>query len=335
MSSLMRQEALEAPEAVARFLTTNAPALAALEQRLAAAPPTFAVTCARGSSDNAAAYFKYALEIADGTPVASLGASVVSVYGTRLKLSGALCLTISQSGQSPDIVALQEEARRAGALTVALVNADNSPVGRSADICLSLCAGPEKSVAATKSFIASLAGAAAIVAAWRGDAALKAALSDLPEQLRRACAGTWPEFVETLAAAHSLYVLGRGPAFPIAAEIALKLKETCALHAEAYSAAEVMHGPLELVQTGFPAIVLAPEDAAQPAMKAAAQRLAGLGAKALLLGGGGFPLTPAGHALLQPLPLVQTAYLAIEALARRRGRNPDTPHNLKKVTETV
>jgi glucosamine--fructose-6-phosphate aminotransferase (isomerizing) len=334
-TSLMRQEALESPAAVARFLAANAKTLQDLEERLKRRTPAFAVTSARGSSDNAAGFFKYLLEIAEGTPVASLGASVVSVYGARLKLGGALCLTISQSGKSPDIVALQDEAKRAGALTVALVNVADSPVGRAADICLPLCAGPERSVAATKSFIASLAGAAAIVAAWSRNDALKQAVQQLPAQLEKACVVQWPDFVPRLRDAKSLYVLGRGPTLPIAAEAALKLKETCALHAEAYSAAEVMHGPLELVSPGFPALAFSPDDAARAATATTLDRLRKEGAVVMEIGSPAHPSVAAGHALLQALPMIQTAYLHIEQLAQARGRNPDTPQHLKKVTETV
>ena len=253
--SFMRSEASEAPEAIARFLDHNKTALHALGRRLRSMDPPVVLTSARGSSDNAAGYLKYLTEIALGVPCASVGASVASLYGASLRVRNGLSVTISQSGKSPDIVALQEAARTSGALTVAIVNVDDSPAAKSADICLPLCAGPEKSVAATKTFIVSLVASAAIVAEWKGDAALSRAIAELPEQLSRARELVWNSFIETTARAESLYVLGRGPSFPIASETALKLKETCAIHAEAYSAAEVMHGPLELVEAGFPVLV--------------------------------------------------------------------------------
>ena len=160
--SHMEREAREAPEAVARFLDRNGKALVELGLKLRNAPPPMIITCGRGSSDNAAGYFKYLTEILLGVPCASVGASVVSVYDAPLKLKGGLCVTISQSGKSPDIVALQDAAKKAGALTVALVNTEDSPAAQNADICLTLHAGQELSVAATKSFIVSLVAGAAI-----------------------------------------------------------------------------------------------------------------------------------------------------------------------------
>ena len=180
----MRVEASEAPEAVARFLQHNGKALRELGQRLRKSDPPVVITSARGSSDHAAGYLKYLVEIALGIPCASVGASVASVYGAPLKVSNGLAVTISQSGKSPDIVALQEAAKASGALTVALVNVENSPAATTADVCLPLCAGPEQSVAATKTFIVSLVAAACVVAHWRNDAALLDAIQQLPDQLQ-------------------------------------------------------------------------------------------------------------------------------------------------------
>ncbi len=331
----MEREAREAPEAVQRFLERNGGTLADLGKRLRALDPPLILTSARGSSDHAAGYLKYVAEISAGVPCASIGASVASVYGATLKARNALAVTISQSGQSPDIVALQHEARRAGALTVAIVNVEDSPAAKSADICLPLCAGPEKSVAATKTFIVSLAAGAALVAHWLDDDALKRAVAALPEQLATAAKLSWPGFVEFAAKSDSLYVLGRGPSLPIAAETALKLKETCAIHAEAYSTAEVMHGPLEIVDEGFPVFVYAQRDASLPSIEAAIAKLRSIGANTVVAGVGGLPVAPVSHPLLEPVSLIQTLYLAVENVARLRGRDPDSPRLLRKVTETV
>ncbi|MCA3561129.1 MAG: SIS domain-containing protein [Aestuariivirga sp.] len=332
--SLMAAEAAEAAQSVARFLDFNGRALAELGDRLRGASPPVVLTCARGSSDNAAAYFKYLCEIMTGVPCASVGASVVSVYGGRLKAEGALCLTISQSGQSPDIVALQRSAKQAGALTVALVNVEDSPAARNADICLALHAGEEKSVAATKSFIVSCAAAAAIVAQWSGDAALLAAVERLPRSLDAAVRIAWPGFTSFARDAVSLFVLGRGPAYPIAQETALKLKETCAIHAEAYSVAEVMHGPWELMGADFPVLIYAPDDAARANTREAAARMRGTGADVKVVGEA-LPFAATGHPLLDPISMIATAYLQIERVAVTLGRDPDRPRLLKKVTETL
>jgi len=333
--SAMAREAREAPEAVARFLEHNAKALAEIGARLRRKPPPVILTSARGSSDHAAGYFKYLVEILHGVPCCSMGASVVSVYGAKLAVENAVCVTVSQSGKSPDIVALQEEAKRAGALTIAIVNVADSPAGNSADICLPLQAGPETSVAATKSCIASLAAGAAIAAQWLGEEGLLAAVLRLPADLRRAAETGWPEAIALAAAAESLYVLGRGPALPIAAETALKLKETCAIHAEAYSFAEVMHGPLELLGEGFPVLAYSPEDKSRAASREAIARMRATGAKILVAEEGGLPVVRTAHPLLDPISMIQTAYGFIEATARARGRDPDRPRLLKKVTETV
>lgn len=333
--TFMELEAREAPEAVQRFLEQNGSALADLGSRLRALDPPFILTTARGSSDNAAGYLKYLAEILAGTPCASIGASIASLYGAKLKAKNALAVTISQSGKSPDIAALQEEAKRAGALTVAIVNVEDSPVARSADICLPLCAGPEKSVAATKTFIVSLVAAAAIVAHRLDDPGLKRGVSALPEQLAEASSAAWPEFVPFASDPDSLYVLGRGPSLPIAAETALKLKETCAIHAEAYSVAEVMHGPLELISEGFPVLVYAQNDQSLRSTLTAIDRLKSARARLLIVGADGLPTVRAMHPLLEPILMIESTYLAIEALACALGRDPDAPRMLRKVTETV
>lgn len=333
--SFMRQEAEEAPEAVARFLTHNAAALEEIGARLGRRPPPVVITSARGSSDHAAGYFKYLCEILLGVPCCSIGASVVSVYGAKLRCEGALCVTISQSGMSPDIVALQEAARKSGAFAVAVVNAEDSPVAKAADICLPLHAGPERSVAATKSFIVSLAAGAAIVAQWTKRADMLAAVAGLPEALSRAAAVNWPEAVAMAKDAPSLYVVGRGPAFPIAAETALKLKETCAVHAEAYSLAEVMHGPLELLGDGFPVLAYSPDDASRASSVAGLEKLRATGARVVAVEQGGLEFVRTGFPLLDPISIIQTAYGFVEETARGRGRDPDRPRLLKKVTETV
>jgi glucosamine--fructose-6-phosphate aminotransferase (isomerizing) len=333
--SLMADELREAPEAVQRFLDSHGAALARLGARLRQDEPPLVITSARGSSDNAALFFKYLAEIVLGVPCCSIGASVVSVYGAALRAKKALAITISQSGKSPDIVALQDAARRAGALTVALVNVADSPAALAADIALPLCAGPERSVAATKSFIVSAVAGAAIVAHWKNDGELQRAIAGMPEVLRKAADIAWTSFADAATGAGSLYVLGRGPCLPMALETALKLKETCGVHAEAYSLAEVMHGPMELLSDGFPVLAYAPADAAQATGAAALSRLAATGAAVMAVTPGGLPFAATGHPLLDGISMIETAYANIEAIARRRGRDPDRPRLLKKVTETV
>ena len=198
---------------MARLLAANAEACRALGERLRRQPPRFVVTCARGSSDAAATYAKYLIEIALGVVVASVGPSISSIYGGRPKMRDALFIAISQSGRSPDLLTLAEAARADGALTVALVNDTDSPLAGLCEIVLSLNAWPERSVAATKSYIASLAGVLQLVRHWSGDAALERALDRLPADLAEAAGRDWSAALSVLGAAHGLYVVGARPGF--------------------------------------------------------------------------------------------------------------------------
>jgi glucosamine--fructose-6-phosphate aminotransferase (isomerizing) len=339
-ATAMATEIRETPGVIARFLDTERKTLEAVGARLRALDPPVLVTCARGSSDNASAYGKYLTEIILGVPVASIGPSIASVYGAPLRMKGATIVSVSQSGKSPDIVALQAAARRAGAFAIAIVNNAASPLALEADIVLPIHAGTERSVAATKTCLASAAAMAALVAAWSGDAALSGALARLPESLARAIDADWGEAFGPLVAAPSAYVIGRGPSFPVAQEAALKLKETAVLHAEAYSSAEVMHGPLQLVAPGFPVIALRPSDAAHGPMGDTIARLTAVGAKVFtaeagLAAAGRLPVATTGHAFLDPLAMLTAFYGLAEKVARARGHDPDRPTQLRKVTETV
>ncbi|KRB44447.1 SIS domain-containing protein [Phenylobacterium sp. Root700] len=334
----MFREAAEAPAVVARLLTANRSAAQALGAELRANPPRAVVTCARGSSDHAATYAKYLIETGTGVITSSAALSVSSVYATEPKLEGVLYLAISQSGKSPDLLAAVEAAKQAGALVVALVNDENSPLAALADRVLPLHAGPEISVAATKSYIAALAAIAQLVAAWTEDAALTQALDELPRVLSQAWALDWSPASDRLKAAHNLYVLGRGVGFGIAQEAALKFKETCGLHAEAFSAAEVLHGPMALVQEGFPVLIFAQDDQSAAGVVALARSLATRGADIMLAGGGeGFDALPtvSTNPNLEPIARIQSFYRMANALSILRGHDPDKPPHLNKVTETI
>ncbi|CAM3072401.1 SIS domain-containing protein [Paracoccus nototheniae] len=338
--SLMAREVAEIPQAAARFLDRARPALVQAGAALRARDPGVIVTVARGSSDHAATYLKYAVELQAGLPVASLGPSIASVYRRPLRLAGAACLGISQSGQSPDIVELMRAAAQGGALSVAITNHADSPMGLAASHCIALEAGEERSVAATKTFVNSVIAGLALLAEWQGDDALRAALTALPDTLQRALALDWSPLADRLQGAGHAFVLGRGPAIAIAQEAALKLKETSGLHAEAYSAAEVLHGPAAIVQAGFPVLALGVDDAALPHLGQTAERLAAQGADVFVTGAdvAGARRLPdlAGlHPLIAPLALIVSFYACVEALSRRRGFDPDTPPHLRKVTETL
>jgi glucosamine--fructose-6-phosphate aminotransferase (isomerizing) len=252
---------------------------------------------------------------------------------------GVLALAFSQSGQSPDLVAPMRFFKNGGARTVAFVNDTASPLARVAHTVFGLHAGAEVSVAATKSYIAQLLAGARLVAAWQGDTGLKAALSTLPEALQRALAQDWSAGVEALVGAQRLFVIGRGTGLPIAQEAALKFKETCGIQAEAFSGAEVKHGPMALIGEGYPLLVFAPRGPAQAGLLALADEMRERGARVLLAAppgtpGCNLPLAITGTEDLDPIAAIQSFYPMVEALARARGMNPDTPEFLAKVTRT-
>ena len=340
-TSQMQAESQEAPSVVARMLEANRDRCKALVQRLKKTRPPFAVTCARGSSDNAGTYAKYLLEIRLRLVTASVGPSISSVYGVAPEMKGAFLLAISQSGRSPDLLSLAEAGRKGGALTVAMVNDTDSPLGKAAEVMLPLLAGPERSVAATKSYIASLGAILQLVAHWAGDAEMLDAVARLPEQLDRAARLDWSEAEGMLRNARSLFVVGRGPGFGVAQEAALKLKEICGMHAEALSSAELMHGPLALPGVDFPVLAFLQADATETGMVKVLRSLSGRGVPVAAAGSEDqsagtvlLPSVPGAHPFVAPILLIQSFYLLAERLAWARGRDPDRPPHLKKVTET-
>jgi len=334
--TLMFNEAASSASVIAAQFDRNQERVRALAADLRENPPPFVVTCARGSSDHAATYAKYLFETRLGLVTASASPSVGSVYEARQKLQGALYLVISQSGKSPDLLRNAEAAKAAGARVVALVNVEDSPLALLADTVIPLHAGAEKSVAATKSYLASLAALLQLAAYWKQDSSLRAALDLLPDAMREAWQCDWSAVTEGLVEATNLFVLGRGLGLGAAQEAALKFKETCSLHAEAYSSAEVKHGPMALVDRGFPVLAFAQPDETGAGTRAVVEEFTARGAQVWMAGAGGnLPVAAAPHPLCAPLLTVQSFYRAINALALRRGFNPDLPPHLNKVTETV
>jgi len=338
MKTNMYREAAEAPDCVADQLERNAATLATLAGRLRANPPPAVVTIGRGSSDHAATYARYLVETRLGILTSSLSPSIFSVFKAPLSLRDMLCLVISQSGRSPDLLAAAGAARDSGAIVVALVNDPDSPLAEIASIVLPQGAGLEKSAAATKSFITSLSAIAQLAALWSGDEAMQSALPQLPAALARAWEEDWPACRDMLRTADHLYTVGRGPHLAIAQEAAHKLKETCMIHAEAFSSAEVLHGPNELAGENFPVLLFRSEDAGDASVRDAAQKLAAQGAPVLMAGGGEagtLPVPRAPHPALAPILQIQAFYRMADALAGERGHDPDRPRHVQKVTHTV
>jgi glucosamine--fructose-6-phosphate aminotransferase (isomerizing) len=335
----MLNEAREAPLAVARALAADRESLAALGHALRAAPPSAVLTAARGSSDHAAHFMAYLVMARLGRLVTSLPMSLVTLYSPRLQCEGLLSIAFSQSGQSPDLVAPQRFFREGGARTVAVVNDPASPLAQAAQWVLPLHAGAETSVAATKSYIAQLVAGARLVAQWQGDATLQRAIDTLPEALEEAAWADWSPLMDALASADRLFVIGRGLGLAVAMEAALKFKEVCGIQAEAFSGAEVRHGPMALIDEGYPLLVIAPRGPAQPGLLSLADDMRGRGARVLVAAppgtpGAELPLIAAGNEDLDPITAVQSFYPAVEALARARGLDPDSPRHLSKVTKT-
>jgi glutamine---fructose-6-phosphate transaminase (isomerizing) len=340
LSSRMYREAAQAPEVVREQLKTNAATVARIGALLREMKPHAVVTCARGSSDNAATFAKYLIETHAKVLTSSAAPSLSSLYEAKPDLRGVVFIAISQSGKSPDLLRNAEIAKSAGAQVVALVNVADSPLAQLADTVIPLHAGPENSVAATKSYLCSLAALLQLTARWSGDTALLATVEKLPDALREAWKQDWSPLVSGLRLANNLFVLGRGLGLAAAQEAALKFKETCGLHAEAFSAAEVRHGPMALVGEGFPVLVFAQADATFEHTLAVATELRNRGARVWLAAPGAhgtdaLPLPADVPAITTPLLAVQSLYRAVSALALARGYDPDLPPHLRKVTETL
>ncbi|MCW8125579.1 glucosamine-6-phosphate deaminase NagB-II [Microbulbifer halophilus] len=331
VTTVMETEAREAPERIDGQLQANAEIMAKLGERLRREPPKFAMIVGRGSSDHAGVFAKYLIEIETGVPTFAAAPSVSSVYGRTLKLDGALVIVISQSGRSPDILAQARMAKEAGAYTVALVNDESAPIKDIVDQTVPLKAGPEKAVAATKSYLATLAAVLQLVANWTDDRALLEAVDKLPQTLRDAVAADTQLRPEDLAAVKNLVVLGRGPGYGITRELALKLKEVCNIHAESFSSAEFLHGPVTLVEQKLTVINVPIED---ESFEAHSEQIADIIRRGGTLVNLHVP-SKGVHPRVAPLALLQRFYIDVAHVAVSRGINPDEPAGLKKVTQTL
>jgi glucosamine--fructose-6-phosphate aminotransferase (isomerizing) len=268
--------------------------------------------------------------------------SIASVYGRPLRLENAVALAISQSGASVDLALTARAARAGGALTLGLINEPDSALGREVDFEIQIGAGAEHAVAATKTFMLSVTAALHLVAMWSRDEPLRAALAELPGALDRCRSVDWLCAMRTLAGCEHAFVVARGAALPVAAELALKLEEVPGLLANAQSAAELLHGPIVMASRDMPAIVLAGDRHSRASVRGAMARLHAAGAPILLLSSGSeteygaevICVPEAGHELLQPLVSLYALYPALAQLARQRGRDPDRPPHLEKSIRT-
>ena len=336
---LMEIELNEAPHVVARQPELLAGPLGELAARLRRAPPQVIVTCARGSSAHAANFGKFLIERYLGVPVAAVAPSIMTIYRRDLRLKGQVFLTISQSGHSHDLVEAASSARANGALTAAIVNDTHSPLASACEIVLPMSAGQELSVAATKTFVASVAILLGLVASWGSERALQDALDRLPYRLAEAAKLDWSNAIG-LSAAKSLAILGRGPTLAIAQEASLKLKEVCNIQAEAFSGAEFQHGPIALVSESYPILIFMPTDEAASILAEVAADVSRKSSSVFVTGirvgtAGLLPVLPPDHPETDALCLIQSFYRLAVRLAERRGINVDQPRHLQKITRTI
>jgi glucosamine--fructose-6-phosphate aminotransferase (isomerizing) len=338
--SWMSREIEATPEIIEGQQWALAQQLDDLLARLRRHPPAVVLTCARGSSAHAATFGKHLIERYLGLPVAAAAPSIASVYRQQLHLRNQLVVAISQSGKSDDLIAFAKHARAAGALTVAVTNDGEAPLAAECDIVLPIGAGPERSVAATKTFVATATVLLRLIAAWSGKATLGKGLRYLPQRLAAAASLDWRPAADTLAGKANLAIIGRGPTLAIAREAALKLKEVCNLHTEAFSGAEFRHGPIALVRPNYPILMFMPTDEAATGMRKLADDLTQIGAAVLAADAGRAAPTclsvlPPNQPEADALCLVQSFYAMTVTLAERLGIDADRPRNLRKVTRTT
>jgi len=355
--AIMRSEIAESVQVASRLIANRAH-YEAIGAKLAERRPSVVVVAGRGTSDHAAIYARYLLEHALGVPVALAAASLLTQYGVESASPNSALLAFSQSGAGPDMIALVESARRRGAYTVALTNDLTSPLATAAESTVHLDAGPERAVAATKTYIAELVSVALIAAAAARHAGRDASWSNeidaLPERMQASlsAATTWlakgadaPLYAALLHSSRAL-VVGRGFEYPNALELALKLRETTGMFSDGSSAADLLHGPIASAHAEVPAIVLSTDPLTEVSVAGSIDRLRAVAAPLLVIhasGAGNRGLGP-GEELALPTgpsgplctPVTAIAGLAIvEAVATGRGLNPDTPAGLTKVTKTL
>lgn len=331
MHTIMAKEAAQAPDIIQQQLQNNAALCEQIGERIRAAEPHFVYIIGRGSSDHAGVFAKYLIEVELGIPVCSAAPSVSSIFKRELNLKHALVICISQSGRSHDILAQAKAAQASGATCIALVNDETSPLAQLADAVVPLRAGEEKAVAATKSYLATLSAILQLVGSWAQSSELLGALESLPELLQKTVEAKPQLSLEFMHALRNCVVLGRGFGYAISREIALKLKEVCAIHAEAFSSAEFLHGPAALVSKDLAIVDIDIEDESSEAHRAQIAEMTKRGATVIQLSGLGQNV----HPRLAALSILQRFYLDVEQISVAMGFNPDAPEGLNKVTQTV
>jgi len=327
----MEREAREAPTRIQQQIEMNNETVIKLGETLRQLAPKFVFMVGRGSSDHAGVFGKYLIEVETGTPVVAAAPSVKSVFGTEVNLVGSAVIVISQSGRSPDILSQAEIAKKQGALCIALVNDQSSPLAEIADVVIPLNVGEEKAVAATKSYLATLSALLHVVAHWKNDQSLISAVNQLPEVLAKTVDEPVQLKAEAVAGVDHLVVMGRGFGYALSREVALKLKEVCGIQAESFSSAEFLHGPVTLVEGGLDIISLDLADESKTSHDEQINEVKSRGATVTHIA-----LTNNTIAnRIAPLTLLQRFYIDVAHVAVSRGVDPDAPAGLNKVTKTL
>jgi glutamine---fructose-6-phosphate transaminase (isomerizing) len=331
----MSREVREIP-ALAERLVAAPGRVADAARRIRSFNPRFVVICGRGSSSHVGIYLRYLLEVRAGLLVSFSAPSVLTAYHRAPDMHGVLFVVISQSGKSPDLIAATEQAHRSGALTIAIVNDAASPVAAVADLVIAIGAGPERSVAATKTVALSMLQCGLLVAHLAEDGPLSNALSRLPQRLDAALSCDWAAWGHCLRDARAAFVVARGYQLGSAKEIALKMIETLQLPALAYSAAEFRHGPIAAAADDTPVLALSSPEPASAIVDDIVKELNRRRQPAFAVGGSeaNLPWLADADSASEAIARLLPPYIAIERAAQLRGLDPDKPPGLVKVTET-
>lgn len=341
MTSVMHDEIFEQPAALRRVVTQSDAAINALVKAVKGRDVRYVVLAARGTSDNAATYAKYLLQITCGVPVALAAPSVHTLWNAQVNYQNALVIGVSQSGAGEDINEVVAYARQNGALTAAITNTMDSPLSQIAEYILPCLAGEEKAVAATKTYTTTLALFALLAARWSDNAEMLSHLERIHEKAEQAlvvekCART---FAQTLIHAERVLTIARGLHLPTAIEAALKIAETSYTTTQAFSSADLLHGPIASVAVQTPCLLFIPNGKTQASMEDVGEKLKARGARVLRFSASDcspdtVPLTDPGTELLSPIVDILPAQLLAYHLTVARGFDPDHPKGLTKVTIT-
>jgi glucosamine--fructose-6-phosphate aminotransferase (isomerizing) len=334
--SAMARETAEVPGCAERILSSSgwiASLVALIEEYM----PRLVVFCGRGSSGHVGVYLRYLFETKLALLTSAAAPSVFTTYGAKPDMRDVLFIVISQSGRSPDLVTATTAARKLGALTLAILNDEHSPVADTSELVLPIGAGPERAIAATKTVALSMMAGARLVAALARDNGLSDALQRLPSRFRDAHACDWRDWQAALVGAPAAFTAGRGYSFGPAREIALKITETLRIPGLGFSSAELRHGPRAAITPSTPVLIFRQDDETAKSSDALARDLSDAKETVFCAGGAGCSLPWIGddHPACDPIAMLLPAYRAIEAAALAKGLDPDNPPHLSKVTRTL